>query len=63
VTSRRRTGSVATGGRAAAPAEDRLHAIAEDLAVQARASGVDDEAVLALVRAALARERRPPRRS
>jgi GntR family transcriptional regulator len=55
VASRRRTGTLVTGGRAAAPAEARLQRLADDLAVQARASGVDDEVVLALVRAALLR--------
>ncbi|SDZ06218.1 regulatory protein, gntR family [Geodermatophilus africanus] len=56
VTSRRRTGTVVTGGRAA-PAEARLHALAADLVVAARASGVDDEGILRIVRAALARAR------
>jgi GntR family transcriptional regulator len=55
VASRRRTGTVVTGARPAAPAEDRLQRLADDLAVQARASGVDGEAVLAIVRAALLR--------
>jgi GntR family transcriptional regulator len=57
VTSRRRTGTVVTGGRATVPAEVRLHALAAGLVVRARASGLDDEAVLAIVRAALARAR------
>jgi GntR family transcriptional regulator len=53
VASRRRTGTVVTGGRAAVPAEDRLHALAVDLVVRARAAGVDDEGILRIVRAAL----------
>jgi GntR family transcriptional regulator len=57
VASRRRTGTVVTGGRPAVPAEDRLQRMADDLAAQARASGVDGEVVLAIVRAALARAR------
>ena len=57
MTSRRRTGTVVTGVRPAAPAETRLQRLADDLAVQARASGVDDEVVLAIVRAALLRGR------
>ena len=55
VASRRRTRTVVTGGKAAVPAAERLHALAADLVGQARASGVDDEVVLALVRAALLR--------
>ena len=55
--SRRRTGTVVTGARPAVPAEQRLQRTADDLAAQARASGVDGEVVLALVRAALARAR------
>ena len=55
VASRRRTGTVVTGGRPAVPAEQRLQRTADDLAAQARAPGVDDEVVLALVRAALLR--------
>lgn len=57
VASRRRTGTVVTGSRPAVPAEERLQRLADDLAAQARASGVDGEAVLAIVRAALARAR------
>ena len=57
VVSRRRTGTVVTGSRPAVPAEQRLQRTADDLAAQARASGVDGEVVLALVRAALARAR------
>jgi GntR family transcriptional regulator len=57
VASRRRTGTVVTGARPAVPAAHRLQRLADDLAVQARASGVDDEVVLALVRAALLRGR------
>ena len=55
VASRRRTGTVVTGRRPALPAEQRLQRTADDLVAQARASGVDDEVVLALVRAALLR--------
>ncbi len=50
IASRRRTGTVVTGARPAVPAEARLQGLADDLAVQARASGVDDEVVLAIVR-------------
>ena len=57
VASRRRTGTVVTGSRPAVPAEERLQRLADDLAAQARASGVDGEAVLAIGRAALARAR------
>jgi GntR family transcriptional regulator len=57
VASRRRTGTVVTGRRSAVRAEDRLQRLADDLAAQARVSGVDGEAVLALVRAALLRAR------
>lgn len=57
VASRRRTGTVVTGGRPAVPAEERLQRLADDLAAQARASGVDGEAVLAMVRASLLRGR------
>jgi GntR family transcriptional regulator len=53
VASRRRTGTVVTGRRPTAPAEDRLHALAADLVVRARAAGVDDEGILRIVRAAL----------
>ena len=55
VASRRRTGTVVTGARPVVPGGHRLQRLADDLAVQARASGVDDEVVLALVRAALVR--------
>jgi len=55
VASRRRTGTVVTGRPPAVRAEDRLQRLADDLAAQARVSGVDGEAVLALVRAALLR--------
>jgi GntR family transcriptional regulator len=55
VASRRRTGTVVTGTRPAVPGEVRLQRTADDLAVRARASGPDGEAVLALVRAALLR--------
>ena len=55
VSSRRRTGTVVTGGRPAFPAGDRLHALAVDLVVRARAAGVDDEGILRTVRAALLR--------
>jgi GntR family transcriptional regulator len=57
VASRRRAGTVVTGSRPAVPAEQRLQRTADDLASQARASGVGDEVVLALVRAALLRAR------
>ena len=54
VASRRRTGTVVTGGRAApAPGEQRVRAAAEHLAREAREGGVDGETVLAIVRAAL----------
>jgi GntR family transcriptional regulator len=57
VASRRRAGTVVTGSRPTVPAEQRLQQTADDLAAQARASGVGDEVVLALVRAALLRAR------
>jgi GntR family transcriptional regulator len=54
IASRRRTGTVVTGGRPVQPAaEEGLRRTAEQLAVQARAAGVDGEAVLSIVRAAL----------
>ena len=54
VASRRRTGTVVTGGRAApAPGEQRVRAAAEHLVREAREGGVDGETVLAIVRAAL----------
>lgn len=54
VASRRRTGTVVTGAAAApAPAEQRVRALAAELARTAQADGVDPEAVLAAVRAAL----------
>ncbi|MCZ2823171.1 MULTISPECIES: GntR family transcriptional regulator [unclassified Modestobacter] len=54
VASRRRTGTVVTGGAAApAPAEQRVRALAAELARAAHEDGVDREAVLAAVRAAL----------
>jgi GntR family transcriptional regulator len=54
VASRRRTGTVVTGGPARRePGEDRVRAAAEELARQAREDGVDGETVLAMVRAAL----------
>ena len=54
VASRRRTGTVVLdrpGGPA--PAEQEVRRTAGELAVQARAAGLDGEAVLAIVRAAL----------
>jgi GntR family transcriptional regulator len=54
VASRRRTGTVVTGGRAPAdPAGERLRATAAQQAREAREGGVDGETVLAIVRAAL----------
>lgn len=54
VASRRRTGTVVTGGAAPpVPAEQRVRALAGDLARTAAADGVDRDAVLAIVRAAL----------
>jgi GntR family transcriptional regulator len=54
VIGRRRTGTVVTGGGAAPdPVEDRLRATAAQLAREADEGGVDDETVLAIVRAAL----------
>jgi GntR family transcriptional regulator len=54
VVSRRRTGTVVIGGAPAQPpAEKGLRRAAAELATQARAAGVDGEAVLAIVRAAL----------
>jgi GntR family transcriptional regulator len=56
VTSRRRTGTVVTGRGSAAPAQDPLRQTADRLAAQARAAGLDGDAVLALVRAAWVRQ-------
>jgi GntR family transcriptional regulator len=54
VASRRRTGTVVTGNTEAAdPAEQRVRRVAADLVAQARAGGVDDDTLLAIVRAAL----------
>ena len=53
IASRRRTGTVAVGLPPQPPAEEELRRTAARLAVQARAAGVDGDAVLAIVRAAL----------
>jgi GntR family transcriptional regulator len=53
IASRRRTGTVVVGLPPQPPAEEELRRTAARLAVQARAAGVDGEAVLAIVRAAL----------
>ena len=54
VASRRRTGTVVTGGRAArAPAEKRVQEAAEHLAREAQEAGMEAETVLAIVRSAL----------
>ncbi|MCZ2821572.1 GntR family transcriptional regulator [Modestobacter sp. VKM Ac-2977] len=54
VASRRRTGTVVTGGAAApAPREQRVRALAAELARTAQEDGVDRDTVLAVVRAAL----------
>jgi GntR family transcriptional regulator len=56
VTSRRRTGTVVAEQSGRRPATDAgVQAAAQELAVRARASGLDEDAVLALVRAALVR--------
>jgi len=54
VTSRRRTGTV-VAERSAAPVEDGVRDAAAELAAKARAGGLSEETVVALVRAALAR--------
>ncbi|GAA4729912.1 GntR family transcriptional regulator [Modestobacter marinus] len=54
VASRRRTGTVVTGGRAARePAETRVQEAAGHLAREAREAGMETETVLAIVRSAL----------
>jgi GntR family transcriptional regulator len=54
VASRRRSGTVVTGSAAAqAPAEQRVRALAAELARAAAADGVDQDTVLAVVQAAL----------
>ncbi|MGY2080891.1 GntR family transcriptional regulator [Modestobacter sp. SYSU DS0657] len=54
VVSRRRVGTVVTGGRAAPdPAEERVRTAAGALVREARAIGMDGETILAIVRAAL----------
>jgi GntR family transcriptional regulator len=54
VASRRRSGTVVTGSAAAqAPAEQRVRALAAELARTAAADGVDRDTVLAVVQAAL----------
>ena len=53
IASRRRTGTVVVGLPPQPPAEEELRRTAARLAVQARAAGVDGDAVLAIVRAAL----------
>jgi GntR family transcriptional regulator len=54
VASRRRTGTVVTEGAVTAdPAAERVRRAAADLVAQARAGGVDDDTLLAIVRAAL----------
>jgi GntR family transcriptional regulator len=58
VAGRRRTGTVVTGrSRRATTGEQAVREAAAELAARARASGVDAETVLALVRTALARPR------
>src|SRR4051794_12164862 len=60
VTSRRRTGTVVADQPARPEAgEDRVRAAAAELAARAHESGMDDEAVVALVRAALVRTGMP----
>jgi GntR family transcriptional regulator len=53
IASRRRTGTVVSGAAPARAAEAGVRRAAADLAAQARAVGLTDEAVLAIVRAAL----------
>jgi GntR family transcriptional regulator len=53
VTSRRRTGTV-VAERTSAPVQDEVRAAAEVLAARARAGGLSEETVVALVRAAFA---------
>ena len=52
IASRRRTGTVVTGPETV-PAQDGVRTAAAQLVAQARAAGVDGDAVLAIVRAAL----------
>jgi GntR family transcriptional regulator len=52
VETRRRTGTVVAEGRAPRP-DEAVRAVATRLVATARAAGLDDEAVLALVRGAL----------
>lgn len=54
VTSRRRTGTVITGGPPARSAgEERVHLAADRLVAEARAAGIGDDALLAILRVAL----------
>jgi GntR family transcriptional regulator len=53
IASRRRTGSVVIGPRPHGATEEAVHRAAALLAAEARAAGIDDESVLAIVRAAL----------
>ena len=53
IASRRRTGSVVIGPRPPRAAEEAVHRAAVRLAAEARAAGIDGEAVLTIVRAAL----------
>ncbi|MCZ2858944.1 GntR family transcriptional regulator [Blastococcus sp. VKM Ac-2987] len=55
VASRRRTGTVVTGGAPVPGVQDRVRAAADALARAAREDGVDDATVVAVVRAALLR--------
>jgi GntR family transcriptional regulator len=53
IASRRRTGTVVLGGPPARAAEAEVRRAAGDLAARAHAAGLPDDAVLAIVRAAL----------
>ena len=55
VTSRRRTGTVVTEGPRRAPVGAGVRDAAAELAQRARADGLDEDAVIAAIRAALAR--------
>ncbi|WP_209313930.1 GntR family transcriptional regulator [Blastococcus sp. TF02A_35] len=55
VASRRRTGTVVTGGASPGTGQERVRAAAEALARAAREDGVDESVVLAAVHAALLR--------
>jgi len=59
IASRRRTGTVVVGVPPQPPAEEDVRQAAARPAVQARTAGLDGEAVLAIVRAALLQAAEP----